>query len=359
MRCNTQGKDDRLFSLDCLKAISIISVVSFHSIFVPKSTYTSSLYLTDIIFAPLRFCVPVLFTISFLLLERSLEKHGYENIFGVIKQRFIRVLIPTLFWISIAIIIKAKTITWFQEIIISIFKGTIFPGAYYLLVLLQFIVIFPWIRNWFNCFKNIFSIILIQCVFFLVIDISLSNGYLPEFILILRQLSRSLFAYWISYIALGIFFYNNWAAIVEISRCIPRLLKIIMLFVTACIMIAEASWLRSVSGDSIQPFEYAMFSCVFSVLVMFLCFASITEEELPRHLSKVVKLLSKYSLGVFCIHAVIYTIFSSICEDFIQNLNFDLIEIISIKFFSCVLLILVSLYLSIIIEKIGVKACVR
>jgi surface polysaccharide O-acyltransferase-like enzyme len=61
----------RLFFLDLLKALSMVAVVSYYSIFLPKSTYAENAFFIDMLFAPLRFCVPMLFTISFLLFERG------------------------------------------------------------------------------------------------------------------------------------------------------------------------------------------------------------------------------------------------------------------------------------------------
>ncbi|MHC5824369.1 MAG: hypothetical protein ACYT04_53155, partial [Nostoc sp.] len=60
----------------------------------------------DILFAPLRFCVPVFFTISFLLLERSLEKNSTASFYPLFKKRFIRLLTPTLFWGGLAILLR-------------------------------------------------------------------------------------------------------------------------------------------------------------------------------------------------------------------------------------------------------------
>jgi surface polysaccharide O-acyltransferase-like enzyme len=70
--CSAKGDRDRLFFLDLLKAVAIISVVSFHSIFVPFSTYKDSALALEVIFSPLRFCVPIFLTISFFLFERGL-----------------------------------------------------------------------------------------------------------------------------------------------------------------------------------------------------------------------------------------------------------------------------------------------
>ena len=69
---------DRLFFLEFLKAISIVSVVSFHAFFVPSSTFIASAGTLETLFAPLRFCVPVFLTISLFLFERTIAKSSTE-----------------------------------------------------------------------------------------------------------------------------------------------------------------------------------------------------------------------------------------------------------------------------------------
>ena len=91
------SSQNRIFPLDFLKALSIIAVVSFHGIFIPESTYENSKYWVDVIFSPLRFCVPVLFTISFFLLRRSLDSGSVDSTLQLAKRRLARLLIPTLF----------------------------------------------------------------------------------------------------------------------------------------------------------------------------------------------------------------------------------------------------------------------
>jgi hypothetical protein len=357
MLASINKTDERLFSLDVLKAISITAVVSHPSIFVPVSTYVSASYLIDVISAPLRFCVPVFFTISFLLLERELQNHSNQPQFSFIKKRINRLLIPSVFWSILAGTLLAINATPFKNIIISLFQGTIFSGAYYLLVLLQIICLFPLIRQMFNK-QNIIITILIPCLFFLLVDIFLANKLLPRFIFILQKVARSLVTYWLSYIALGILFYRNWMKVVQISKHMSKPLKIIALCLTCLIMLAEASWLRSVSGDSLKPFEYTMFSCILSVVVMFLCFASVTEEQLSPRFNQAVKFLSKYSLGIFCINGIISYIFSTICIHTLKEANFNLTEILIRKFFGWIILLTLSLALSIILKRVGLKACV-
>lgn len=156
MKISTEPTAARLFPIDLLKALSITAVVSFHSIFILPSSYASNARLLDILFAPLRFCVPVLLTISFFLLKRNLEHNQERNLYQIVKKRLIRLLSPTVFWFSLAIVIK-KFIwhTSKKQLLIFSLQGTIFPGSYYLLILFQLFPILIFLHPWFNHRRNL------------------------------------------------------------------------------------------------------------------------------------------------------------------------------------------------------------
>jgi hypothetical protein len=352
-------KIDRLFSIDLLKAISIIAVVSYHSVFVPESTYPSAFRLMDILFAPFRFCVPVFLTISFLLLKRSLEKKAQAPLYTSFKKRLTRLLIPTLFWGSIAVSLrllgKANTE---ESLIVLILQGKIFPGYYYLLVTLQFLPVFIVLNRQLVQVKNFFIILVLQLVALSIVYAS-NLGMLPTDILIfLRSASRPFFVYWFVYMSLGAYFYNNWSKLVRISNQISVLVKIILLLSTSLIMIAEYNYLLTITKGEVVPFEYAMFSCILSAIVMFVCFSSIEENQIPSPIRTTVKLLAKYSLGIFCINGILSLIFLQLCSRLFVGMNFTFPQILAIKLISCFFLLTVSLGLSILCERIRLRNCV-
>lgn len=120
----------RLFALDLLKAISITAVISYHAMLVPRSTYADSLPLLEISAGGLRFCVPVLFTISFFLLACSLDKTDLRP-WQLLKKRLMRLLIPTTFWFGLAILLKSLTRNPFPHLMERLVSGNIFQGAYF------------------------------------------------------------------------------------------------------------------------------------------------------------------------------------------------------------------------------------
>lgn len=350
---------NRLFPIDFLKALSIVAVVSFHSIFLFPSTFTSVSYPLEILFAPLKFCVPVLLTISFFLLKRSLEEKSKQPVYILLKKRLLRLLIPTAFWFSLAIIIRK--IFFGQEINLfnSALKGTIFTGAYYLLILVQFIPLFILLHPWFERRRNIWLIFTLQSLVFLLIYASCSGIFGSELPLILRKFGRPLFIYWFIYMALGSYLYNNWSKIVKISSSISPKIKIGLLCITSLRMMAECGFLKTFTGERMAPYDYLLFSCIGSVIVCFLCFASVEESQVSMYARKAIKLLSTYCLGIFCINGCINVILFELIAPIFQETTFTFFEMLGMKLLGWFILLSLSLWLSLGINKIKLGVFVR
>jgi len=354
----TENTKQRFFSLDLLKAISIAAVVSFHSILVPEASYASSQVTIEILFSPLRFCVPIFLTISFLLFHRSLEKHQGSQ-WDAIKKRLTRILIPTIFWLGITALLKLNNGNSWFDVGISILKGKIFTGSYYLLVLIQFIPAFVIFRHWLIKPLNVLTTIAVQVIIFFWIYTLPSSPNSEQILVVLRNIDRPLFIYWFVYIALGAYFWQNWSSIVKWSDRINWKYKITALIIYSIIQMLEFTRLFTLFSGNIFPFEYLTFSCISSVFVMFLCLASIQEEQLHSSAVYLVKMLSKYSLGIFCIQGIICQIFNSILLRLLPEVSFNLGEIIMIKLTTWFLLLSISLGLSILLDRIGLKSVVR
>ncbi|MGF1672213.1 MAG: acyltransferase family protein [Rivularia sp. (in: cyanobacteria)] len=349
---------DRLFFLEFLKAISITAVVSYHAIFLPRSTFIASNGILEILFAPLRFCVPVFLTISFLLFERQISQSPTQPKLPLLQKRLIRLGIPTLFWFGIAALLKAINGNSFTEIINAILTGEIFTGAYYLLIVFQLIPIFFLTRNWLNRQKNILITIAIQGLVYSFVYATICGLFGNPVLEFLIKMERPLIIYWFVYIALGIFLYKNLSWIENKSSSLSQTNKILILCLTAAIMIIEYTILTLVLKNSLRPFDYATFSSIFSIPAMFICFASITEKNLPSPVIKLIKLLSKYSLGIFCINGILAQIFLSIGTKLFSQTNFNLTQIIIIKIIGWIILLTISLLLSIVLKRLGLKKVV-
>jgi hypothetical protein len=348
----TSGKE-RLFALDLLKAICITAVVSYHGIFVPRSTYRDSFEFLEILGAPLRFCVPVLFTISFLLLERSWQG---EPSLAFIQRRLYRLAIPTIFWFSVATLVKFLTGDSIQKLVIALWQGQIFQGAYYLIVLIQLVLIFFWFRK-----NEVFLkiAIVVQCIVFGVVIAILNHRFSEQLIVLLRAIHRPLLLYWFIYVPLGILFWRNWALVQRVSAKIQFPLKALLLATTGVLMAWEYSNLFTITYGHPAPFEYVMFSCPLSVFTLFLCFASVKEENLSPVLRQAITTVSNYSLGIFCVNGLFSDYFLAIGSKLFVGYSFNLGMVICIKIAGWITLFGFSLGLSILLDRLGLKAIVR
>ncbi len=352
-------KNGRIFSLDLLKAISITAVVSYHSLLVPKETYSPDFFLPlEIIFSPLRFCVPVFLTISFLLFERGLAK-STDSIGPAIKKRLVRLLIPTGFWFGIMTLLKLLAGNPWWEVIGNIPKGEIFTGAYYLLVLLQFIPIFIIFRHWFGKPINILATILLQGIIFLCIYAIPSSSFHDQILSTLKTIDRPLFIYWFVYMAIGAYICNNWQHLVKLSARINIKIKANLLILYCLIQAVESYYFYNLFNHQLRPFEYIRFSCILSVFVVFIAFISVQEKDLNSWIGKLVSTLSKYSLGIFCINGVLYHPALSVSQRLFSEATFSLSEILIIKLICWIGLLAVSLGLSKLLDRVGLGAVVR
>ncbi len=352
------SNQSRLFCVDFLKAISIVAIVSYNSIFVPISTYQSHADFLETLFTPLRFCIPVFLTISFFLLGRQLDNQGNQNKSRLLFQHLQHVFILTLFWFAIAALFKLVSGDSILQICTAIYQGTIFPDSYYLLVILQLFPVYFIFRRWLNANYSVLILIVLQWLIFFGIYISLTSSSTQGVVEVLKNFNRPLIIYWLVYITLGIFIYKRFNLIESISKGIELPTKVFVLCLMSMIFMFDYQWLIKITNGTIQPFDYATISCILSAIAMFLCFASIHETHLSVPGEFFIKLLSKYSLGIFCINGILSQIFFSVGTKFFYQASFSLIEILAIKIVSWIVLLVLSLSLSVLLARFGLKRMV-
>jgi Acyltransferase family len=355
------SSERRLFAIDLLKALSIVAAVSYHAIVVPESTYESEMVLLNALFTPLRFCVPTFLVISFFLLQTSCEKKPQTSTIVLFKKRFYRLLIPTIFWCTLTAILRILSKTnSISDIAIPLIQGTVFPGAYYLLALLQLTPIFFLTRRRFEKLPAIVIAILAQMLIVLLVYALLYGILGTNIISLLRSINRPLIIYWLVYIPLGIFLYTHWDKLTKLSHQISMPNKVALITLSFLTMTLEFLLVHVILGIEYQYFEYVKLTCIAIVPILFLCCASVDEKRLPQLLQRLIKLFSKYSLGIFCINGVVSSIFLEISSKFmsISEVTFSFPEILVIKLIGWGLLFAISLCLSVLLKRLGLGNCV-
>lgn len=126
-------------------------------------------------------------------------------------------------------------------------------------------------------------------------------------------------------------------------------------------MIAENTYLHYSIHENcfFDNFEYLKISCIISVFVAFFCCASISEDTIPPLARTVVHVLSKYSLGIFCINGILSKfLLPQVIPHLTSTPIVDLDTALVVKIVVWPLLLIISLSSSLLLEKIGLRKCV-
>lgn len=201
------AKQKHIDLIDLLKGFAILSVIWLHSSF---SAEVSKAVLAPFLF---NLAVPIFMIVSGFTYSFSLSK--YDNSKSVLKsyysfnnlyKKLIRIL-PCYFIIFIIEIITEpmeftgmKSITDFFYYLFT--GGYVFPGSYYIPVLIQLILIFPLIKILYNKFKAISFIPV--AVFQLIYEVAIYYTNFP------KQFSRLLIIRYLVLILGGIFIFDKY-----------------------------------------------------------------------------------------------------------------------------------------------------
>lgn len=357
---------ERFFFLDLLKAISIVSVVSFHAVFVPTSTYESSAVFLETLFSPLRFCVPTFLLISFFLLEHSLEKSASSKEKSkqqLIKTRLSRLAVPAGFWFTLCAVTDLIRGFPVQEILYRILRGEAFTGAYYFIILFQLIPLAIFLKDkWIKSALTLSVIIGLQICFFAVIlhfsSVSSKSPELAQSLAFIRSFGRPVVLYWLAYPFLGGWLYKKLNALSTLSVRMPLWTKFSLLTILILSFTVEQTRLLQLFPKGVPPFEYFMVSCLLSGPILFLCCVNMQYHDLPPWLRTPVMLLSKYSLGIFCLNGLLSRWLLFAGAKLSAGYTFTLPEMLMLKLVGWLVLLALSLAGSFALSNIGLKKMV-
>ena len=350
----------RIFFIDLLKAISISAVVLYHAVFFPISTYFSVAIPELVLSSPLRFCVPVLLTIYFFLLERELSKPKADSNWAICRKRLIRIAIPTCFWFGLSGLVQMMRGNSLSELAGEVLTGNIYIGAYFLLVLLQLTPVYILVRGWFERTRNILIVIGLQASVFIGIRIfTFHMGSFGKTVIdTLANIDRPFFIYWFVYMAIGYFLYHQLMPLTNLSSSLSVKLKMLLILIASIWMTWEYASLISNIGPRFYVFEFALLACIASVFVAFVTTASIQEKQLSPPVAELIRVLSKYSLGIFCINGILSQGLSLLGHRLFDGMTFSILEVFTARLIGFLMLITASLAISILLRKLGLKACV-
>lgn len=317
MEQDTSQKPTHIYEIDFLRAVTVFSVVTIHSVSATLFIYSydaRATFITNFIIHVLHYNREMFIFVTGLVLTYV---YYYRN-YSVKKFWFKRVLlifIPYVAWSLIYIKIKNPTLNgddFFKLFWYDVYSGSASYQLYYILLALQFYAIFPFFL-WFIRKVSKYPFIVLLLSFFIQMDlISLDFTYLQTgnhhgniMNWILKYQDRIFLLYQFFFVA-GAF------AAIYINKCFQLLKKYGMLSPFLCIV--EVIGLQFLFDYQIntqhESYKYTMSvlqpSIVpLSIIVIVFSFWLSTLWAKKQRLFGLIKAISDTSFGIYFIHVLI------------------------------------------------------
>ncbi|MBU3111060.1 acyltransferase [Clostridium lacusfryxellense] len=321
-----------------VRGISIIAVVLIHAL---GMTYKGDTNIILILRQFINFPVAIFFFISGYFIKQS-KFINVKNIKNFITSRLIRITIPYLVWSILSIIFISNSYNFnLKKICISLLMGQVVAPYYFIIVMIQLILITPIVtkvmRNnavskllWFITPVFLVQFYIIQIIF--KINIMSSMYYALPFVM------------WFSFYYYGIVIGNKPEKEAKISSNIKINIKLYVVFLVASIIEAQ------ILNSKFELFGFAQSQLKISSLVctFFLINVFIGSKSRIRH-AKANDILVKIgdnSFGIFLIHIFILMIVSKIGAYILKTHSYPFY--ITIMF---ALITLIVSYLGIVVVK--------
>ncbi|CAB1251587.1 Putative poly-beta-1,6-N-acetyl-D-glucosamine export protein [Clostridiaceae bacterium BL-3] len=161
----------RILGMDVIRAVSIIAVITLHAsatVLYRCMPYSTTYNISFIINQLSRFCVPAFIVISGMGLTVNYKEGGSYSEF--IMKRFFRVVPQYIVWCIIYILLITKNFN-IQEDINDIIYGNVFYHFYYVPLIIEFYIIFPFIyrfmgKRWWVFFSFIITVLLLAYTYY-------------------------------------------------------------------------------------------------------------------------------------------------------------------------------------------------
>lgn len=291
----------RILQMDVIRGAAIIAVVLIHvsSIVISGSNPNSRTYsLSMIINQVSRFSVPAFILISGMGLTISYKKdYGY---FKFIGHRFNKILPSYVLWCLIYIYFTNKN---FQADVLAnnIIYGKVFYHFYYIPLIVQFYIVYPFIYRFIG--KKCGVLITFLIMFGMIISTHyfvLSNKFLWFF-------DKKNLLDWIFYFSVGAFIGENLEKFLNVINRYKAWIFTI-LFISTCGMIYEAFYGIKVIKDLDYATTFMRPTVVVYSIFIILCMFTIPWKE--GILISSIKYVSKNSYFIYLSHAIILYYFT-------------------------------------------------
>ena len=310
--------------VDITKVISIFGVVYIHSGTAETSSLNTGSYF--------RFVVPIFIVISFFLSETSLQRQKNYSKKNFLKKRLLRLAIPYVVWSTLYAIGQ-----FYLGIRPTIDFGPTFAwqGQYFFIVLIQLTMLYPWLR----------LVKINEKILLIFLAVTLTSLYLPcnyfgicvPFIFS----GETAFFYWTFYVFLAIYLARNINKISHLSDSIPSYFIPLIILTFPIVIVIENFYINS-------QFPYLRISVLLTSSILTILFVRLNFHFKP--LNSTIRMLSKYSLGIFCMNPIIIISIQKIAtysglDDIIFSQTPAFISRFIVASITCVLAIPICLFL--------------
>jgi surface polysaccharide O-acyltransferase-like enzyme len=296
----------RILAMDVLRALSIIAVVLIHvsALVLGASTFNTSVYMNSLIINQLaRFSVPVFIALSGTgLILTYKEGQGY---FKFLSHRLYKIIPRYIIWCCIYIFFINRTSS-LHVVGSEIFSGTVFYHLYYVPLIVEFYLIFPFVYRFIGSKWGL----LISFVITLAILVA-SHYYLLSKGLMLFLERRNMLD-WIFYFSFGAFIGNN---LESFSEKVKKHRKAILLvFAVVLYGFLHEVILNTRLGKNIDYTTTFLRPdvIIYTVLLILFIFSIDWKQNL---LMKIAQYISKISYGIYLSHPFILYYFAKYYTD--------------------------------------------
>lgn len=341
-------KSKRIIYLDVLRCLACLAVIMIHTSagFVVKNFGCKSFWMGNILDSLSRFAVPIFIMISGALLLDS--KYDYSNKKNI---KHIKKLIGFYFFWSLLYSIYSNLYLPYslygsmnyKKFILSIISGPY--HLWFIPMLCGLYLILPILRLWINK-KNKkeiqhFMILSTIFIFFIPQFIRIVGYYYPDiqsFKLFFNSFNLQFVGGYTLYFILG-WYLNNY----DVKRSYVYSLGVIGILFSVI-----ATYLLSIDSNMAR-YEYdnlSMNILFYSIMVFVLVKSYCSKKEINKRILSIVNSISKYSLGIYAIHALII---DRLNLYFLDNNIYTAIIVIPVTY---IITFVVSYLISIIMSKI-------
>ncbi len=286
-----------------LRVLATISVILLHvsgQILIQYGKVSDFVWWTGNIYdSAVRFCVPIFVMLTgALLLPKTYELGEF------LKKRFLRIILPFLFWSFIYILFTYyeklspnhamstfETIRWGLDLL----KSGSSPHLWYIYMIIGIYLITPVISKWVqNCKENEILYFLIIWLFAMIMNQPIFEEYNTD-------IDLSYFEDFIGYLVLG---YYLSVKTFKYSKSTVNIAAFLLLSIGVIITAAGTYHLTNNDGKFNQYFYgYITLNTLMVSIGVFLVFKNWTNVNSKS--SKIIDFISKYSFGIYLVHVLV------------------------------------------------------